>query len=506
MQKSFRQFYAFLLSIVMVISVFAPLIVFAEGNGDFSYAVLEDGTAQITGYKGTDTVVEIPSEIDGYTVTCIESVTGSTFPGKTVILPATVTAVGEDDLPAFYSCAALENFVVAEDNPAFCAVDGVLFNKEQTKIVCYPSGNPRTSYTVPQGVTTVGEGAFWFSENLTSLMLPDTLVTIEADGIRGCSGLTQIELPKNLRSIGAGAFEKCEKLKSIEIPEGVTEISFGAFWACYALQSVSLPESIVSIGNYAFAACYPLAEINFPEGLQSIGGLVFTLCSNLKSVTLPKSLTSIHSKAFTDSGVTIIYGYSGSLAETHAANQGYTFIPLDSPRLLPTVAKYKSQVRFTSENGVVSDAFDYRLISVISDADWDAFFVDTDGKCNITAVGFIAASESNAAAIADAQAAVENGTQLPAGWKTASTKYIQKADADADAYFGCIIQGIKHSVQAEDIVCSAYVVYTAENGQSVYVWYETAVTAAVATGYDKALAAWLQLNPDTEIPYALNNT
>lgn len=502
MQKMLRKACALLLSMTMVISVLSSLTVFAEGSADFSYTVLEDGTAQITGYSGSDTVVEIPSEIDGITVTCIQSVTGSTFPGKTVILPATVTAVGESDLPAFYSCATIENFVVAEDNPAFCAVDGVLFNKEQTKIVSYPRGNSRTSYTVPQGVTTVGEGAFWFSENLKSLTLPDTLVTIEADGIRGCSGLTQIELPQGLRTIGEFAFNKCEKLKSIEIPEGVTEISFGAFWACYALQSVSLPESITTIGNYAFAACYPLSEINFPEGLQSIGGMVFALCSNLKSVTLPASLTSIHSKAFTDSGVTIIYGYSGSLAETHAANNGYTFIPLDTPRAFPTVAKYQTQVRFTKENGVLNDAFDFRLVSVISDADWDAFFVDADGKCNIAAVGFIAASESNSATVADAQAAVENGTALPTGWKTASTNYVQKVDADSDAYFGCIIKGIKHSLQTEDIVCSAYVVYTDENGESVYVWYENAVTAAVFTGYDKALAAWLQLNPDTEIPFA----
>jgi len=500
MQKMLWKICALLMSVVLVSGALG-LTVFAETSGDFSYVVLEDGTAQITGYAGTATVVEIPPEIDGYTVTCIKSVTGSAFPGKTVILPATVTAVGESVLPAFYNCEKIENFVVAEDNPAFCAVDGVLFDKDMSKIVSYPKGNPRTSYAVPQGVTTVGDGAFWFSEKLTSLTLPDTLIHIEPDGIRGCSGLTEIQLPQGLKTIGGSAFNKCSKLKSIEIPSGVTEISFGAFWACYALQRVTLPDSIVSIDNYAFAACYPLSDINFPEGLQSIGGLVFSLCSNLKSVILPKSLTSIHSKAFTDSGVSVIYGYSGSLAETHAANCGYTFVPLDTPRALPTVAKHQTQVRFTGENGVVDDAFDFRLVSVIPDTDWDAYFVGADGKCNITAVGFIAATESNGATVAEAQAAVENGTQLPTGWKTASTDYIQKVNDDTDAYFGCIIKGIRHSVQTEDIVCSAYAVYTDENGQPVYVWYETAVQAAVFTGYDKALAMWLRLNSDTEVPY-----
>lgn len=502
MPKAMQKRLAFLLSALFILSTFGGMSASATESGTFSYTVLEDGTAQITGYSGTDSVLEIPSEIDGYTVTCIQSVTASSLTAKTIVLPASIVAVGETDLPAFYSCTTVENFVVAEDNPAFCALDGVLYNKAQTKIVSYPKGRVQNSYTVPAGVTSIGNGAFWFAETLTNLTLPDTLVEIEPDGIRGCSGLTELKLPESLRIIGGSSFQMCKNLKSLEIPQGVTEIGFGVFWGYYAMERVSLPDGITSIGNYAFAACYKLSEINFPEGLLSIGGLVFTLCSELKSVTLPRSLESIHSKAFTDSGVTIIYGYSGTLAETHANKRGYTFIPLDEPRTLPTVAKYKSQVRFSTADGVLQDIFEYRLISVIPDADWDTFFIGEDGVLRITAVGFVAANAGSVATLSEAKSAVENGTLMPAGWHTASTYYIQKADDTTDAYFGCRIRGIRHSTQKEDIVCSAYVAYTDADGNPAFVWYETAITAAVATGYDKAVAAYLQLNPDTVLPYA----
>lgn len=502
MSKVLKKAVSVVLSLVLLLSTFGGVSVFAAESGSFSYTVLEDGTAQITGYSGTDTVLEIPPEIDGYTVTHIKSVTASSLTAKTIVVPASIIAVGERNLPAFYGCTTVENFVVAEENPAFCAIDGVLYNKAQTKIVSYPKGRAQKSYVVPEGVTVIGEGAFWFAETLTSLTLPNTLVEIEPDGIRGCSGITELKLPESLRIIGDCSIQTCKKLKSIEIPSGVTEIPFGAFWDCWALESVHLPDTVTSIGHYAFAACEKLSEINFPEGLLNIGGLVFTLCSNLKSVTLPKSLESIHSKAFTDSGVTIIYGYSGTLAETHANKRGYTFIPLDTPPALPTVAKYKSQVRFSSTDGILNDAFEYRLISVIPDADWDAFFIGENGQLRITAVGFVAANASSLQTLADAKTAVENGTAMPAGWHTASTDYIQKINGESDAYFGCRIRGIRHSIQKEDIVCSAYVAYTDADGNPAYVWYENAVTAAVATGYDKVVAAYLQLNPDTVLPYA----
>lgn len=325
-------------------------------SGDFEFKTHTDGTAEVTNYTGSDEAVEIPSTVEGYTVTKISGLgTTDSFKGKTLSIPSTVISIGETEtsnLPSFYGKKTLENFIVDEDNPAYCAVDGVLFTKDMTRIASYPKGNPRKSYTVPDGVTIIGSGAFWFSENLTELILPETLEKIEPDGIRGCSGLTQIKLPSSLKTLEANAFMACSKLKSIEIPEGVTEIPFGAFWSCYELAKVKLPSTITLIDSYAFAACYPLTEINFPEGLLKMGGMCFALCSKLTSVTLPKSLESVKASVFQDSGLKTIYGYEGSVAEKIANVKGFEFIALDEP------APLTGDINF---DGIVNSA-DYAIV------------------------------------------------------------------------------------------------------------------------------------------------
>ncbi len=325
-------------------------------EGDFQYKLYSDLTATVTSYTGSDIAVSVPSEINGYTVTALAELwVGSDCSAKDLYIPATVTNIGETEtsnLGSMYNCKALQNIYVDEGNTAYCSVDGVLFTKDMQRIAVYPSGNPRKSYTIPQGVEIIGEAAFWFSENLTNLELPETIVKIEPDGVRGCKGLTQIKLPESLRILEGNAFMACEKLKSIEIPEGITVIPFGCFWSCYALESVHLPSTVTEIGHYAFAACYPLTEIIFPEGLLKMGGMCFALCSKLTSVTLPKSLESVKSSVFQDSGVKTIYGYTGSLAETIANVKGFEFIPLDKPEPL------LGDVNF---DGII-DADDYAIL------------------------------------------------------------------------------------------------------------------------------------------------
>ncbi|HIU36104.1 MAG TPA: leucine-rich repeat protein, partial [Candidatus Fimenecus excrementigallinarum] len=232
-----------------------------------------------------------------------------------------------------------------------------------------------------------------------------------------------------------------------------------------------------------------LTQVKIPNGVTQIPHQVFEGCTSLTSVFIPESVMYIEESAFLDCENVTIYGAAGSYAETYAERNDIRFVGVS-----PTLAKDRSQVRFTAENGDIADAFDYRLISSIPDTAWDLYFDNGSGGTTITAVGFVAANESDRATLADAQAAVENGTALPAGWKTADTDYIQKTDDDADAYFGCIIKGIRHSEQTEDIVCSAYIAYTTAAGQTAYVWYDAPIVAPVATNYDAAANAWREMN------------
>lgn len=155
-----------------------------------------------------------------------------------------------------------------------------------------------------------------------------------------------------------------------------------------------------------------------------------------------------------------------------------------------SVEKAKSEVMFTGDkaHGTPDDLFTYRLTSKMTAADFTA--INTNGN-TITEVGFIAANAS-ATDVDAAKAAVETGTALPTGWKTAKTDYISQANEASDAFFGCRIKNISHAAQDENITCAAYVAYTDADGATHYVWYAAPYEAAVSTGYNAAVSQWAQ--------------
>ena len=112
-----------------------------------------------------------------------------------------------------------------------------------------------------------------------------------------CTNLTSVTLPNTLTSIGAQAFQYCEKLQSPVIPEGVRSIGTEAFYGCYAITSVSLPSTLTSLGEGAFTFC-KMSSVVLPAGLTSIPDSTFYYCTNLTSVTIPASVTTIGVNAF----------------------------------------------------------------------------------------------------------------------------------------------------------------------------------------------------------------
>ena len=106
-----------------------------------------------------------------------------------VALSANLNAI---DSTAFVDCSNLTTFNVSPDNPSFCTVDEVLFSKDKTTLVTYPNGKLRGSYTVPNGVTAIGDDAFHHCLNLVSLTLPATLKTVGLDAFGRCKNLKEI--------------------------------------------------------------------------------------------------------------------------------------------------------------------------------------------------------------------------------------------------------------------------------------------------------------------------
>ncbi|MCD7903072.1 MAG: leucine-rich repeat protein [Oscillospiraceae bacterium] len=155
---------------------------------------------------------------------------------KTITIPGSVTDIGTQ---AFAYCSQLTEISVSTDNPVYCSVDGVLFDKDKTELLCYPAGKETfsCSYEVPDGVTKIGDCSFQACRILEEVILPDGVTSIGAAAFNYCS-ITRMTLPDGVISIGNGAFEACGELTSITIPDSVTFIDDIAFSACDSLTDV----------------------------------------------------------------------------------------------------------------------------------------------------------------------------------------------------------------------------------------------------------------------------
>ncbi len=253
-----------------------------------------------------------------------------------VTIPSSVTSIGSD---AFYWCNSLTSIAVDSENSYYTDVDGVLFNKAKTALIQYPAGNTRTDYTIPSSVTIIGDHAFYNCSSLTSVTIPSSVTSIGSGAFSGCSSLTSVTIPSSVTSIDSYAFSGCSSLTSVTIPSSVTSIGSFAFSGCSSLTSVTIPSSVTSIGEHAFSWCSSLTSVTIQEGVKSIDADAFWNCSSLTSVTIPSSVTSIGYSAFS-SGYSYnltIYGYSGSTAETYAANKSITFVALDGNAVAPAI-------------------------------------------------------------------------------------------------------------------------------------------------------------------------
>ena len=179
--------------------------------------------------------------------------------------------------------------------------------------------------TVPDGVTTISERAFYDCDKLTTVTIPASVKEIWWESFSYCEELTTFTIPADskLTKIGKSAFVRCYKLESIFIPATVktidnmafqhcteltsitfaegsqlTEIPFYCFAFNEALPSINLPAGLTSIGGYAFRSCESLTSINIPDGVTSIGDYAFWCCKALPSITLPAKLESIGEWAF----------------------------------------------------------------------------------------------------------------------------------------------------------------------------------------------------------------
>ena len=292
------------------------------------FGLINDNTEyEVTTYTGDSTEVYISSTYNGKPVTSIGHAAFSNCKSITSVeLPDSIKRINNS---AFNYCQSLANIEIP---------DGVEFIGEYAFFWC----TPLTKIEIPDSVEFICENAFFNCSNLQYnvegnlkylgnsnnpyLYLAGTTsnkvssATINANckiiGSRAfyeCSLLTSVELPNSVISIGEVSFFFCTSLKSITIPNGVKYLGYSAFYNCNSLSSVKLSNSLEHIGEHAFYGCTSLTSIVIPESVQSIREGVFTYCTKLKTINceINKKPSGWFEDWLSNCSAEVVWGYKG---------------------------------------------------------------------------------------------------------------------------------------------------------------------------------------------------
>ena len=272
---------------------------------DFEYMDNGDGTCIITGYTGEPSgELIIPNEIGGLRVTEI----GDTaffacygFEGRLVISES-VESIGDLALTACWGITSIE---VAEQNPVYTSVDGILFSKDKSKIVRAPEGMRMENYIIPNGVTTIGEYAFSDCKYfIGSLTIPDGVTFIGESAFSNCGGFTgSLTIPDSVTSIGESAFFACYNFSgNLKLSAGLTRIEDMVFGTCPGFTgSLIIPENVTYIGSMAFSSCKGFTgTLIIPESVTEIGMSAFVNCPGLNLVEFRGDAPALSLYVFAD--------------------------------------------------------------------------------------------------------------------------------------------------------------------------------------------------------------
>lgn len=292
-----KKIMSILLAVIMLMNVMVIGCVSAGATNltyeDFTYTLNQNGEAIITGYTGTDSVITIPTIVDGHTVITIGQ-KAFEYNSNLSGVDLSKTSITTIENKAFKDCTSLISVGLPE---CLVTIGDSAFNYCKSLEYTEIRGN---SFTIPDMVTTIGSSAFADCTSLKAIEIPAGVTQINNSAFNSCQKLESVVFNGKITRVGNSAFSGCTALNNITLPDTVNEIGSSAFSSCDALEYIKIPENVITISNYAFQDCGKLAEVKFNRKLNTIGELAFNGCISLKNLVLPENVTSIGLGAFGD--------------------------------------------------------------------------------------------------------------------------------------------------------------------------------------------------------------
>lgn len=361
------------------------------------------------------------TSLSSLTLNGVKSIGVNAFKGCTslisVSLPATLTSIG---YYAFSGCTVLTGFTVDSNNNSFISTDGIIYNKNKTKLIlcseskagdilicntvteigCQAFMNCKkiTSITLSPILTKIGPSAFHGCSLIKKIVIPDTVTEIGEFAFEKCTSLSDITLSKSLKELDFGLFTDCRAIVSITIPTSVTYISRYCFYYCTGLKNLVVPDSVTLIGRFAFYGCSGLESVSFGTGLTEIGMYGFTGCKKLTSAELPakfsilgkyafsscSALTSIYMpKTLTSIGTGVLSGSNSAVISCYADSCAHAYAIANSiPFNLLSQTAFTFSDEFTDEEAVMI----YEFVAGMRILDNDMIFrgdINKDGKLDL---------------------------------------------------------------------------------------------------------------------------
>lgn len=327
--------------------------------GPFTYS-REGNTITISGYEGREGSVVIPETIEGLPVTHINiyfSGSGSSI--TNLSLPATLTSV-DDSLQ--WGLESLQSITVREGNPEFSSRDGVLFNRDQTRLICFPTAWTGDAYVIPDTVTRIEAKAFWFCSQVNHIVVPAGVTELgenafayspslerltaseglQPELLRTCNGTGRLDAATHLRYliindhsmitghdywyVGGFGTPPPDPI-ALEIPgqlDGRTVRSIAnAALRTMALSEVTIPAGVTAIGDGSLADCVTLVSMQVVEDnpvFRSVNGVLFNRdvrsllqfpAGKTGAYDVPAGVTQIRGAAFAGGKVSAVSLPSG---------------------------------------------------------------------------------------------------------------------------------------------------------------------------------------------------